>query len=548
LNDLHFGVISIEHEHLMLHNNNTPAYSNPERLYPWFAAALVLVGSSLRIHTWLAEHSLWVDEAMVALNILDRGYLELATPLAYKQMAPIGYLWLEKATTQLFGTSEMVFHFPSLIASIGLLVVVAWIGLRVLGPLAALIALTFIAINPQLIYYANELKPYGMDAAIAAVWFAATAPWDSAKWSSRRRIGVGILGIAAVLLSFTSVFVIAGTGLARAGGQLLRKERSDCIADLTALVPAAGIFLLQFFLVSGNAQSQYIDPYWSRGFLPVPPTSPAEVKELLRQYFALFEDHLGLRFTGLGGVLFAIGALALLKSQKELAAALLLPLLFLLTASALDLYPMVERLVKFVTPILVLIMAAGVRVLMTRLQTVPMASIALVFMLLIYPLLDSITSLKYPQVREHVRPLLEKLSALRSPGDIVYVYYGAQYAYAYYAPRLDLPMDEPLDTYIHFHGAPSTRGPIEPDAGMTIGISARKQPGLYAADLERMKGRTRTWVVLTHIWPPEEDELIEAELDRMGNRFFEAKSPGAKLWGYDLYQGDPSAESNVPAN
>ena len=54
---------------------------------------------------------MWVDEEMIALNLRDRGWLDLAGPLWLGQTAPLGWLALQRLEKRGFieaswGTSE----------------------------------------------------------------------------------------------------------------------------------------------------------------------------------------------------------------------------------------------------------------------------------------------------------------------------------------------------------------------------------------------------------------------------------------------------------
>ncbi|MDE5108199.1 MAG: hypothetical protein O4808_14405, partial [Trichodesmium sp. St17_bin3_1_1] len=57
---------------------------------------IIAFGVALRLIQYLSNRSLWADEAVLALNIVNRSYLELMQPLDYDQGAPIGFLIVEK--------------------------------------------------------------------------------------------------------------------------------------------------------------------------------------------------------------------------------------------------------------------------------------------------------------------------------------------------------------------------------------------------------------------------------------------------------------------
>ena len=58
------------------------------------AWSLIALGIFLRVAPYAANHSLWLDEANLALNIVDRPLEGLLRPLDYGQGAPVGFLIL----------------------------------------------------------------------------------------------------------------------------------------------------------------------------------------------------------------------------------------------------------------------------------------------------------------------------------------------------------------------------------------------------------------------------------------------------------------------
>ncbi len=70
-----------------------------------FAAALG-AASSLRLARYLWRDSLWGDEAMLAGSIVGRSFRALVPPLDYGQLAPVPFLWLERASSPLGGPAR----------------------------------------------------------------------------------------------------------------------------------------------------------------------------------------------------------------------------------------------------------------------------------------------------------------------------------------------------------------------------------------------------------------------------------------------------------
>jgi uncharacterized membrane protein YuzA (DUF378 family) len=99
-----------------------------ERIYLVLLGMVFLLGAFLRLNRFLLNRSLWVDEALFALNIIERTPLQLVGPLGYGQHSPVGFTLLIKLVTMLFGASEPVLRLIPLltgVASLALIYLVA---------------------------------------------------------------------------------------------------------------------------------------------------------------------------------------------------------------------------------------------------------------------------------------------------------------------------------------------------------------------------------------------------------------------------------------
>src|SRR5215208_2227429 len=129
------------------------------------AVILIVLGGLLRLRQYLAGRSLWSDEAMLALNIVNRNVNGLFKPLDYDQGAPIGFLLVEKISHLLFGRNEYSLRlFPLLIGLVSVWLFYLLLKQITGGP-GLLIALALFALNSRLIYYSSEVKQYILDVA-----------------------------------------------------------------------------------------------------------------------------------------------------------------------------------------------------------------------------------------------------------------------------------------------------------------------------------------------------------------------------------------------
>src|SRR5215510_14500552 len=81
-----------------------------------FILALLGCGAVLRLWQYFGNASFWLDELALVRNIVDRPLSELLLqPLAYSQIAPPGFLLIEKGLLTFLGNHEYVLRwFPLL--------------------------------------------------------------------------------------------------------------------------------------------------------------------------------------------------------------------------------------------------------------------------------------------------------------------------------------------------------------------------------------------------------------------------------------------------
>ena len=129
-------------------------------------------GILVRLVQYVFNRSLWNDEAALALNIINRSYLELLQPLDYNQGAPIGFLMVEKLAVQVFGNNEYALRLFPFLAAIASLFVFYKLAKKCLqSRQAAIIALTLFSTVHIWLQFATETKQYSSDVAIAVILY-----------------------------------------------------------------------------------------------------------------------------------------------------------------------------------------------------------------------------------------------------------------------------------------------------------------------------------------------------------------------------------------
>ncbi|HEY7142308.1 MAG TPA: hypothetical protein VIE44_19615 [Methylomirabilota bacterium] len=486
-----------------------PPGRRPSWLVPVVLGGL---GAALRLWQYAVGASLWADEANLALNVIDRPLRRLLGPLDYRQVAPPGWLLLEKAAVTLLGDGEHALRLVPLLSSLAALPLGWHVARRVLPPgLGPPLALGLLATGIPFIFYAAQAKPYSTDVAVLLLLVALALAARRDGPSRRRVLRLGLAGAVAPWLSYPAVLVDAGLLVALGTAALFPRDR----ARLRALGPLALAWVASCAGAVAWARSTvtpddvlYMQRFWAGDFMPLPPRALWDLGWPIARLTTVYGGG-GLRYPapGLFLALAALGAWTLWRRGRDRAWLLLGPVLATFGAAALHAYPFEPRVVLFLFPAFLVLTAAGPDALgslagrqggrTALIATAACGALALVGLVRTPP----------PYAPEPLKPVLQAMRRAWQPGDRAYVYYGGEKAFIYYARRLGL--------------AP---------AEYVLGQCAREAPRAYLRELDAFRGAPRVWLVVTHA-VPEETTAIRGYLDRIGVRraSFEAgHAPGTR--------------------
>jgi hypothetical protein len=486
------------------------------------AALLFLAGVLLRIRQYLTGRSLWADEAMLALNIVERDFGGLFRPLDYDQGAPVGFLLVEKLFNTILGKNEFALRlFPLLVGLISLWLFYLLLKRIMLSQAGLLTGLALFAFNPRLVYYSSEVKQYIVDAAVTVALLLIAAPLFGTSPRKRDFAWLAAAGVIALWFSHPALFVLAGLGIALLIVYLLQRDfsRIRTVLDL-GMLWLLNIGFLYFLILADISRNAYMREYWRGAFLPVPPWSDPG------WFMKSIDENIGVQFGSpyaplLVFALMLAGWVVLLFQNRNYRIAFASIFLVTLTASAFELYPVFERMILFLVPIGLILLGKAVEGLYlgwqrSRLLSV-FAAMALAGFLLYGPLVTSVQSFITPKYFEHIRPTLEHLRDSWKEGDALFVSNGALPAFRYYAS---------------FYG-------LE-DISYKFGQREDYQdPQNIASQLEAFDGQPRTWVLFSHVYEKgdfNEREFIVEYLDQAGEKRREFRVPGTSvfLYLYDL--------------
>lgn len=345
----------------------------------WFFVGL---GVLLRLVRYLLCFPLWCDEYQLAANFLDRDFAGLLQPLAHNQVAPVGFLWIELAATQIFGFSEFSLRLFPALCGVASLFLFQRVARQVLAGVPLILAVAIFAVAYYPIRHSAEVKPYASDLCVSLALFAITLNWWRDPEKSRWLWLLAGLAPAALSISFTAAFVCGGLSLGIAWTLWQRrclttdwKARSAWLAfNLAVAVAFLGLMRLNV-AAQYDATRQEMTNCWADGFPPW--------RQPLQLALWLVTVHTGEMFAYPAGaenggsiatfVCFAVALSSMLCSgRREVALTVIGWFGLSLIAAALHRYPYGShaRLSQFLAPAICLLAGSGAATLIARLDRV----------------------------------------------------------------------------------------------------------------------------------------------------------------------------------
>lgn len=469
----------------------------------WTLCALVtLFALALRLPT-LASRSLWLDETYSAWFAAAPLH-ELWTSVPLYETHPPFYYTLLKGWTALFGTGEVAMRSMSVLASVltvFLLPVCARLArLGARAERVALLAALFLAANAYSINFAQQARPYGIQALSGslAVFFSAMLVLEFLRPSGRLRtwvVGLALSTGVTMWLHNTGVFAAFGiwTGMVVAlllctSGPRRTQVLAVGLAGIGALLvwsPFVPMLMKQSAAMAKLSYWIHFKPAntiaaWS--VISGAPIMHYPVALLVLAGFAWLWKHARAHFWHLGCVL-------------------ALPILALAAYSFLLKPVFLSRLFEWLAPLGMVLLALGIHALRPRWR---LPAIAVILALSAYSVANF-----YRSQTENWRETLAQLKQESRPGDLVLAFPNEiQMPVAYYMK----PGTGPAVTYLP--------GPF-PALGLERTYTGNSgAPNIAPEDAARVRalaeGHRRVWLVerLANLYDP--DDIVMKEL---GSRY-----------------------------
>ena len=320
-----------------------------DRLADGLTWAALSVGIAARLLQYWRQPSLWVDESMLALAIGTRRFSELAMPLEYGQMAPVGFSGIEWLALEVFGSDERALRLIPMVSGVIALVLLTVLARKVLSRAAAAVVVIGAALSPALLRGANEVKPYSSDAAIGLAIVVVALRIVEHPSSLRQWISWGVASVFGAVVSFPSILVSGATGLALLP-IALDHRRIRVLGGLGAAAVLVGAVAAS--AVRSADLDAYMSAFWAGEFLAIsqPLESLSKLGIVAGSIVARNVDR-----PGPAAVVFAVaawaGAVVLARQAPRTAIIIFGPLALALGLAVTRTYPVSSRTWLFVAPL-----------------------------------------------------------------------------------------------------------------------------------------------------------------------------------------------------
>lgn len=472
---------------------STEPPTQPSRLLPTVAAAVIGLGCILRLWQFATVPSLWVDELAVVRNIVHLPPARLLlSPLEWGQMVPTGFLAVGAMLSAAVPAEDWVFRVVPFVSSFATLPVIYVLSRRMLGPWPALLVTGMVALSPPLIGLGTVAKQYASDVFVSAVlMYGASKVLSGDVREPRALAWMGTLGGVLLFFSFPGILVAFVLTVGVSASWVLERRTRWMTRILGLGVPlgvSAGIATVIALRTRSPETATFLSSYWAAGFPESVSAFPAWLWTQLAVVFevgfitpypqsglARLSPHLLLAVSSLG-------LATLIVRERRMAIVTLAPLVAAVLAAVASVYPLAHRTSVFLVPTLALSAVAGSMVLGRVVKSVfrPAALVVGAFPLLVVS--AALLRAPPPYLIEHTRPLIQSVAEEWEPEDVLYSYYAANQAVDYYGTRFGIRDWVP-------------------------GVCARGNPRAYLRQLDALRGHARVWVVFSHALP----ELHEAE-------------------------------------
>lgn len=319
---------------------------------------VVALGIYWRVRCYLMNVPLWWDEISLALSYFDRNLLGMFQTLEEGQKAPplfcaivwiIKYFWKGEELTYCF-------RLLPLLCGIGSLFAFYFLSKDLLkSKLAILLSMWLFVQNGPLIYYCWEFKPYSSDVFVCILMLLMYKKISFKDITLSKSVGYSILFACLMLFSFPCLFIVPAVILLK-----IIEEKS--INKKMFIIPIGFIVSLiyTYLLYKKQYQVELLESEWQKGFLSFSFSSNCN---LLTEFINFLYNYNGtpgtqyLIFIIMFIMFIVLGGGLLIASKKQETYLIAIILCFTVIASFLHIYPLVNRMILYLIPFIILALA-----------------------------------------------------------------------------------------------------------------------------------------------------------------------------------------------
>jgi len=390
---------------------------------------IIATGICLAIYQFLLGHSLWLDEAMLALNIIRRNFGELLKPLDYQQVAPIGFLFIEKIFTLVFGKHDFSLRiFPLISSLVSIPLYYLFVYQLTQSRVITLLATSMFSISNVFVKYATQAKQYPVDmfCAVAILYFSFRL-----RLQSRQSLVLfTLLGSIILWFSNVSVIMLFVIGLYLLYSEAYLKRNFKIFFVLPWWVLSFVVYYV--LIIYAHPHTQFMQDFWQDAFLSIFPPS------LDTGAFLIHGSEQVLSILGFGpfwfiplAVLWVAVGFLIKERNLTLLFVCFTPIFVHLVLSAIKLYPFAGKLFIYFTPLLLLLFSVGIyrmfELVQKKVPKLPSLVLILPVLIMFYPL-----SLDFPHEKEEVKSSLMYLEQNIRDGDTIYIYSSTNPVFDFY--------------------------------------------------------------------------------------------------------------------
>lgn len=390
--------------------------------------AVALFGALLATVQFLYNRSLWGDEAMLAINFIERDFSGLLDPLSYKQTAPILFLFTEELFSLIIPNSEYGLRIFPLICYLGSIYYFILIIKKIFNKEVLVVAaISLFVFNYFFIYYASEVKQYMVDVFFSNLFIYILI--NKKDYLFKNTWKLFLMGFLAILYSNIAPILLATTGICMLTDiTAIRKNiKKILICAVSLFIVFAGYYVL---FVSKIKSQEFLIYYWTYkepAFMPLNPFSIEFWNFIYAKYIMLF--HYLFRFGNVASMifqLFFVLGIAQIFRKRDLYLFLIIftPVILHLILSGFKIYPFHIRFCLYLIPGFILLIIKGVELV----QEILLKKIGKFnFPFAIIPLLAFLLFLNFkisgfPLVKQEYKKTINYVSNKLQPQDKVFVF------------------------------------------------------------------------------------------------------------------------------